>query len=792
MKLSLKWLRDYVDYDGTPDELAHLLTFAGVEVEGVHTHGVAIDQVVVAAILDSKQHPNADRLSVCHVDDGSGQAPRQIVCGAKNYQVGDKVPLALPGAVLPGDFKIKAGKLRGEASEGMMCSAKELGLGDDQSGLLILPPESRLGAPISEIFPPETILEIEVTPNRPDLLSHVGVAREIAALTGRKLKPPTITRETAAGGDAQLTVTIDADARAGCPFYTGTRIDGVKVGPSPAWLRERLASIGLRPINNIVDVTNYVMFELGRPLHAFDAAKVGGGGIRVRLAAAGEELKALDGKTYKLSADQVVIADATGVGKALGGVMGGEESGVTDATTSIILECAYFQPALIRRTSRETGLSSDSSYRFERGVDPDGVVAGARRAIELIVQVAGGKVHPMVQAGDLSALIKSFEIPLRPERTRAILGIEVPVEKVDQILTALGLTKSAQGWRAPSYRGDLQREADLIEEIARVVGLEAVPGRAIGRATPASEVDREYDARLALRRRLAGLGFHEARNVSLVSRRDLASVNNAPMLKNPLSEDQNALRPSLLPGLLQVAARNARAGRADLRLFEVGRVFDQALALGVREPVRLALLITGAATLSSWRGGSERTLDLADLRGVLESLVEGTGGKVEFVRAEHADFALAVAVLLDGNSIGRAGQLAPAAAAALDLRAPVLVAEVEADVFHAAAPTESRFTPLPRFPAVTRDIALVADLGLPHAKIAETVAAAQEPLLVSAVPFDFFVDPSGAKLPADKKSVAYSLTYRAEDRTLTNEEVNAAHARVKQKLTDALAVQFRE
>ena len=419
-------------------------------------------------------------------------------------------------------------------------------------------------------------------------------------------------------------------------------------------------------------------------------------------------------------------------------------------------------------------------------------MSAAQRALALILQVAGGHAHPLASAGDIAALSATREIPLRAERIRAILGIDVPASKVDEILSALGLAKSARGWRAPSYRGDLQREADLIEEIARVIGLDAVPGRAIGRATPASEVDREYDARLALRRRLAGLGFHEARNVSLVSQRDLASVNNAPSLKNPLSEDQNALRPTLLPGLLQVAARNARAGRADLRLFEVGRVFDQALALGVREPVKLGLLITGAATHSSWRGGSERTLDLADLRGVLESLVEGTGGKFEFIRAEHADFALAVDVLLDGNSIGRAGQLAPARAAALDLRAPVLVAEVQADVFHSAAPAESRFTPLPRYPAVTRDIALVADLGLPHAKIAETVSAAQEPLLVSVVPFDFFVDPSGVKLPADKKSVAYSLTYRAEDRTLTNEEVNAAHARVKQKLTDALAVQFRE
>ena len=790
MKLSLKWLRDYVAYDGLPAELADLLTFAGVEVEDIHSRGVSIENVVVAQVLDSKQHPNADRLSVCHVDDGSGQAPRQIVCGAKNYQVGDKVPLALPGAVLPGDFKIKAGKLRGEVSEGMMCSARELGLGDDQSGLLILPAESRVGAPIAELFPAETIFEIEVTPNRPDLLSHVGVAREISALTGQPLTPPTALAQPT-GGDPALTVEIDADARAGCPFYTGTRVDGVRVGPSSAWLRERLESIGLRPINNIVDVTNYVMFELGQPLHAFDAAKLQGGGIRVRLATAGEELKALDGRSYKLAAHHVVIGDAAGHGGALGGVMGGEDSGVTEATTSIVLESAYFLPALIRRTSRETGLSSDSSYRFERGVDAGGVVAAAHRALELIRQTAGGTAHPLVAAGNVDGLSRSHEVPLRPERCAAILGIDVAPDRIEKILSGLGLTKSAAGWLVPSYRGDLRREIDLIEEIARVVGLDAVTGRALGRATTASEEDREYDFRLELRRRLVGLGFFETRSVSLVGPRDLGGSTTAPPLKNPLSEDQTALRPSLLPGLQQVAARNARVGRVDLRLFELGRVFERTLALGVREPVRLALLITGVAARASWRGAGARALDLHDLRGVIESIV-GESRSIEFGRTEGTDLLLAVDVTIDGKSIGCAGQLPPGTAAGLDLRAPVLVAELDADAWRDSAAGETRFTPLPRFPAITRDIAMLADLGLPHATIAETIATAREPLLIAAAPFDLFVDPSGAKLPADKKSVAYSLTYRAEDRTLTNEEVNAAHTRVKQKLTDVLAVQFRE
>ena len=442
-------------------------------------------------------------------------------------------------------------------------------------------------------------------------------------------------------------------------------------------------------------------------------------------------------------------------------------------------------------TSRGTGLSSDSSYRFERGIDPGGVVAGARRAVELILQNAGGTAHPLVSAGDISSLSRSHEVPLRQERIAAILGITVAPARIDQILAALGLVKTETGWLVPSFRRDLQREVDLIEEIARVVGLDAVPGRALSRATVASEVDREYDFRMDLRRRLTGLGFFEARNVSLVRARDVGEGGTGPTLKNPLSEDQTALRSSLRPGLLQVAARNARTGRADLRLFELGRVFDKSLALGVREPVKLALLLTGTAAAASWRAGAGRLLDLHDLRGVIESIV-GNPGCLEFVRLDRDDLALAVDVRLSGKSIGHAGQLAPTAAASLDLRAPVLVAELDADALHADAAREIRFTPLPRFPAITRDIAMLADRTLPHAKISETIAAAKEPLLCAAIPFDLFFDPSGVKLPADKKSVAYSLTYRAEDRTLTNEEVNAAHARVKQRLTDALGVQFRE
>lgn len=789
MNLSLQWLRAFVPFTGTPAQLSDLLTFAGVEVEDVRSRGVDIEGVVVAQILESKQHPNADRLSVCQVEDGSGQ-PRQIVCGAKNYKVGDKVPLALPGAVLPGDFKIKEGKLRGEKSSGMMCSSKELGLGDDQSGLLILPPEARVGAPLRELFPAETIFEIEITPNRPDLLSHAGVAREISALTGHALTLPLI-EEPTAQGDPGVTVVIDEEARTTCPYFTATRIDGVKVGPSPAWLRDRLESIGLRSINNVVDITNYVMMELGQPLHAFDQAKLGGGGIRVRRGQAGEKFLALDGRTYELQPHHCVIGDAAGVAEGLGGIMGGEESGVTPSATSIVLEAAWFEPPHIRRTARELGLNSDASYRFERRVDVGGLLRAVARAVSLIVEVAGGTARPTVEAGDASAMLAPQVVPLRHSRLEALMGISVEPARVDAILRALGLAEVEGGWSVPSFRRDLEREVDLIEEVCRVVGLEAVPGRAQGRIAPSSATDRAYDASMALRRALVAQGFCEARSLSLVAARDLAKGAEVLSLKNPLNEDQVALRPTLLTGLLSAAARNTRAGSPNLRLFELGRIFPPSTRPGVREPLRLALLLTGAVGPTSWRGQDVRPADLHDLQAVLESILPPSAA-LTVERTERAGYPLAVEVRLAGEAIGFLGQLESAQAQSLDLRSAVFVAELDADILLAQTAQQAVYTPLARFPAVTRDIAMLVDRGVTHAAIAAAVGSVQEPLLASVSPFDIFTDPQGAKVPADKKSVAYSFTYRSPERTLTSEEVNAAHSRVKSALLERVTAQFRE
>lgn len=814
MKVSLNWLREYVDYDGTPVALAELLTMAGVEVEGIETRGLDLEKVVVAQILSREPHPNADRLGVCRVDDGSGQQhPRQIVCGATNYRVGDKVPLALPGSVLPGDVKIKVGKLRGVESEGMLCSARELRLADDAEGLLILPPDALVGAPVGSLYPSDTILDLEITPNRPDLLSHVGLAREIAALAGKTLKDPVDLIETPVGGEphAHLNVMIAANAREACPVYTARLLDGVKVGPSPDWLRARLESVGLRSVNNVVDITNFVMLELGQPLHAFDGAHVGTGGLGVRLASAGEELLALDGRTYRLQPHHLVIARGDGnAAEGIAGVMGGQASGVTDRTTRIVLESAYFAPAGIRRTSRELGLSSDASYRFERGVDPAGVIAASRRAEDLILEYCGGESLGLSERHDLASPAEDdYLVPLRLEKVRQVLGADIPAARVEEILTGFGLKRASDlpgqpgekvdpdaEWQIPSYRSDLRREIDLVEEITRVYGLDQITSRAMATFAASSLVDGAYDFMLGLRRRLVGLGFMEARNVSLV-RRDAHAGGVA--LKNPLTEDGAVLRGTLLPGLLAVAGRNVRLGSLDLRLFEVGRVFSPETPAGQPEPWMVGLLLTGAAQPGTWRHGSGgRSADLHDLRGVVERLAGTAAVELKAVppgpdRPDGGNLALLAHVFLDGELAGGIGQLAPSRAKELELRGDVLVAELKIAVLQSLAGGPSRFAPPARFPSVTRDLAVVVDRGTEHGALVSALRGGHEPLLASVELFDVFTDDRGEKIAADRKSLAYSLTYRAEDRTLKTEEVNAAHARLKTALQGSFdGLQFRE
>jgi phenylalanyl-tRNA synthetase beta chain len=792
MKISLSWLRDYLRTDKPVSEIARILTDAGLEVGAIESTGVAIPKVVAAQILESVQHPNADRLSVCKVDDGSGSGPRQIVCGAKNYKVGDKVPLAQPGAVMPGDFKIKVGKLRGIESEGMMCSSKELGLGEGADGLLILPPETAIGMPLSELFPAEEVFEIEITPNRPDWLGHLGVAREAAAfgagefISTSPALPP-------AKEDASVAAIV-APETASC--YSIRRIDGVKVGPSPEWLRKRLESVGLRSINNIVDVTNFVMFETAQPLHAFDAAKIAGP-LTVRYANEGEAFTALDGKEYKLSASDPVIADARGA-QAVAGITGGAASGVSDTTTSILLESAVFTPTIIRRSSRALGISTDSSYRFERGVDAQGALNASSRAVALIVEVAGGTASAdLVVAGSAPSL---RVVALRGEKVRSLLGISIGDKEIVALLAKLGIRQVQEGFEIPAWRGDLTREVDLIEEVARLHGIGNIVSSVQGIPSHSSEADRAYDFARGLRRRLSGGGFHEARSGTLTGSRDqdAFATGGVVAVRNPMGEEHSTLRASLIPGLLDAVSRNLRHGAETIRLFEIGKVYQKEQP---EESVRLGIVITGRTAPENWRGkadGGERAADLFDLKGVVSRLGNALE-PISFRATTHASLPLALEILIAGKPAGILGVLSPAATREVMVgghQGQIVVAELDLAALQASggigfAKDPKRFGTIPKFPAVRRDLALLLDASIPYSLIEQKALEAKEELLSGITPFDIFSDPEGVKVPLGKKSLAVALTFHHAERTLTTEEVNEAVTRIVARLRESARAEIR-
>jgi phenylalanyl-tRNA synthetase beta chain len=782
MKISINWLNEYLPLAQSIDEIVEALIFSGVEVEGIERRGADLDQVVVAQIDSFAQHPNADRLNVFQVNDGSGIA-RQIVCGAKNFKAGDKVPLALPGATLPGGFKIKVSKLRGVESEGMLCSAKELKLADDSAGLLILDPSAGVGEPLSELFPPDTILDMEATPNRPDLLSYFGVARELAALlnlSGPTRNEPKTNSEPSLQ-DATRVAIFAPDA---CPFYTARIIRGVKVGPSPAWLVGHLEASGLRSINNVVDVTNFILLDLGQPLHAFDLARLSGG-IRVRYAEQDEKLLALDGKDHALRPDDLLIADAEKP-LAIAGVMGGEGSGVTTATVDLLLESAYFAPAAVRRVSRRLGLISDSSFRFERGVDPEAVIFSSRRATDLILETAGGVAEEaLVSAGAMPVLRHTVE--MRPARCETLLGMPVPNSA--DLLKRLGLKSvGVNRWETPSYRPDLEREVDLIEEVCRLAGIDRIPANVVSIATPVSEPDREHDALMRLRQRLVGFGLFEARSLKLVDEGALdyllESKSDVLRLRNPLVAEQEILRPSLIPGLVRAAERNFNRGSTSVALFEIGKVFRP----GSREErVDLAVILSGERQARSWNQSAE-SFDLFDLKGMLQRALRVD---LNWLRGRPTEFAPLVCDMVGaGNEIvGHVGQVRPGLAKEIGARGPLFVAEI---TINQTAAQTFKYKPLDRFPGTSRDVAFVAPLALKYREVHDTFRSAGEPLLVDVQLFDLFVDPSGQKVASDKKSMACSLTYRSSERTLTHEEVGAAHDRLKSRLVDQLGVALRE
>ncbi len=824
MKVTLTWLQQYVDFTGTPEELADRLTLLGLEVEGVQKLAGEFDGVVVGQVLSREKHPNADKLSVCRVADGRGE--RQIVCGASNFQVGDKVPLILPGSTLPpksGDtqpFTIKVGKIRNIESQGMMCSAEELGIDPEatghrrEDGLLILRPDATVGQPLAAYLGragSDVVYDLEVTPNRPDLNSVIGIAREIAAVTGNPLRIPAPATSPAADPGVQPSpVSVRLEAPDLCPRYTARVIRGVRIGPSPDWLRQRLEQVGLRSINNVVDVTNYVMWETGQPLHAFDFNRLaldnGRPSVVVLRAVAGEKLVTLDGVERTLAEGQLLIADPEKA-LALAGVMGGRSTEIGTGTTDILLESAWFQPTGIRRTSKALGLRSDASYRFERGADIGGVAEASRRAAELIVATAGG----VIEGGLVEAYPEptpARQITLRYGKVGELVGIPFRPEQIDYHLHQLGLrpavrkARSAEtdaepgpvAWVVPSWRVDLKREADLIEEVARLHGVDRIPSTVPRSAKGSHPYDAVYDVLMEARRLLTASGLHEAQGQTLVNDGLARSMGPAvALLANPLSADMNALRPSLLPGLIDTLRHNLSHRNGDVQLFEMGRVFVPA-GDAVREGWRVALAMTGARNPGTWSGADrEARCDVFDLKGVVEEFLErfGVRGVVWARRPEPTEFWLESATLALGGKqeLGQIGVLSPALSRKHDLRDPVILAELNLDLLLARRNAARAFKPLPAFPASRRDVAMIVPEAVTHEAVLAVVRQAKLPHLESAELFDVF---RGKHVAAGQKSVAYAFTYRAADRTLKDEEVQAAQIKLLAALKTGLGAVLRE
>ena len=879
MKLTLNWLKQYVDFDWSPEQLAERLTMLGLEVEGVHKTGGEFDGIVVAQILTRDPVPGSDKLSVCKVNDGKGE--RVIICGAQNHKPGDKVPLILPNFALPlkpGDkepFVIKERKVFGITSHGMMCSYQELGLDPEkiglkrEEGLLILPPDAKVGQPFAEYLgrtSGDVVFDLEITPNRSDWNSVIGIALEIAAVTGNKLKMPDVnlvgTRSTASlnstrkDGDAvervpttSELVSVRLDDPDLCPRYTARVVKGVKIGPSPDWLRTSLEKVGIRSINNVVDVTNYVMFEIGQPLHAFDyhliakqraagvppadQTETGNSGkmpesrckptIVVRRAKAGEEFITLDGQKHKLTTENLLIADEE-KGIALAGVMGGQNSEIKDNTVDVLIESAYFSPTNIRRTSKILGLRTDASYRFERGADIDiNDWAGARCA-QLILETAGGQLAEGV-VDAYPKPVKPKEITLRHHKVNELLGIELRPEEIEFYLGQLGLktigrkarptgTNAAPEpvtFQIPTFRVDLKREADLIEEVGRLHGVDKIPATPPRGAIGTNAFDATHDVLAEARRILSGLGLNEAQGQTLVSSAECrVSSSETVALANPLSSDMDVLRPSLLPGLIHSLRHNISRKNYDVALFEVGRVFQRAAGVPpadqtrkqscqqdagstFKEERRVAIALTGQRALPFWSGNErDAKFDASDLKGVLEEFFEQFGLRgMAFTRQAESTalFLESATIQLGKQTLGEFGQLLPALAKKYDLRDTVLLAELNLDLLLARRNPAKSSKPLPAFPAIRRDVAMIVPEATTHDAVLQVVKQTKPANLEAVELFDVF---RGKNVPEGQKSLAYAFTYRAEDKTLTDAEANAAHTTIVEAFKSQLQATVRE
>jgi phenylalanyl-tRNA synthetase beta chain len=801
MRVSFNWLKEYVDCEFAPSELADLLTMAGLEVEGIEEVGSELKGVVVGRIDSLSPHPHADRLSLCRVKVGKESYP--IVCGARNMRKGDKVAVALVGVELPGGMKIQKTEIRGEASEGMMCSEAELGLSSSAEGIMILSPEAPIGAPLADVFKiRDHILEVSLTPNRGDCLSMIGVAREVAALSGGNLHLPiSHLHEGADRVEDMVRVSVlDPDL---CPRYSARFISRVQIGPSPFWLRMRLERAGVRSINNVVDVTNYVMLEYGQPLHAFDFDLLEGGEIVVKRAAEGERFVSLDEVERVLNKDTLMICDAARA-VAIGGIMGGLNSEIKEGTSRVLLESAYFSPAGIRRTSMALGLQTESSYRFERGVDPEGVLAASQRATALIAQLAGGDVAQGVIDCYPTPLSRS-EIRLRLPKVNTLLGMSLEHKEVKGILKRLHMeVRENKGveWVVlpPTYRSDITREVDLIEEIGRLKGYDQIPVQ-----TPKMWIRpfrKEKGVKLEKRTKdvLVGLGFYEVITFSFISPQSLEALRLSPgdfrrhplPLLNSLVEGQSVMRTSLLPGLLETARYNLSHKTRDLKIFESREVYYPNKGEQLpREKRSLAGLAMGAVVEEGWNIPLQE-VDFYYIKGCAEQVLAE-------LRTPHPTFIVnegipylhpnkGAALHLDDVVVGTVGELHPEVAEAFELPSGVFIFELDLPTLADRSREEITFIPLPRFPSVARDVAVAVASRMSAGELAEIIKGVDNIYIETVEIFDCY---EGDPIPSGRKGLAFRIRYRSPERTLTDEEVNEFHQEVLKRLKKVPGLMIR-
>lgn len=798
MKISSSWLREHLELELSAAELSELLLRLGFEVSGTQRLGPAFAGVVAAKVVSRDKHPNADKLSVCVVDDGARRW--NVVCGAANVAAGQTVAFAREGASLPSGLRIGKARLRGVESQGMICSRAELGLPEDSSGIWVLNDAPALGVDIASLLgPADDVLDVEVTSNRPDCLSHRGLARELAAYFRRPLKPLTGTLiETLASAWP-----VAVEDSAACPFYGGRLIEGVAVGPSPDWLKRRLEAIGLRPINAVVDVANFVLHDVGHPLHAFDADRLAGGRLAVRRSRAGETLAALDHRTHALPEGLLVVADAEKP-VALAGVMGSEETAVTEKTTRILLEAAYFAPAEVRRASQKTRLRSDSSYRFERGADPEGARTASARAAGLILSLSGGRAARPTEIS--SPRPRPAPISTSASRINAILGASFAADDIKAALGALSDELTSDGdaieFRAPSWRHDLASAHDLAEETGRFLGYDKIPDRspalppASARATPI-----ENESRRA-RARMSALGLWEAYNYDFLSEKSLAACRLTPeglaRVANPLSEDWAFLRPSLLPGLLKNAQLNISRGADALRLFELGKTYAARPPV-VEEGWRLAGLMLGPVLDARWLPARAPRAGFHDAKAIVEELLSRAGDAVWVRLCEPSAGRTpgdplfhpvnALRAVVGGAPVATVGCLHPRVARGHDLEGEgVVLFDADLEWLAGLSVPRPRFAGFSRLPASCRDIALVVDRSTPFARVEAAIRSCAPPELKSTLLFDVY---EGREIPADKKSLAFRLTFGRDDRTLTDLDVSAFVEAIVAALDRTLGAKLR-